>query len=185
MVTTEQVIPIMVNEIVKVEFGNSIGKVEDFTKRVDFKKGVSLIDARLTIGATQTDLSGARVSISMNGIELTPELEWHGLENGKKSKTFQVNSLVHDGINKFSVVYTTAFGVLIEQKAVVNVTLDLLLENPKQGEDPIEVGKTTEDDLLTRAGQKVREGAQLILGIGLVFALVTGGGVLLYSKFKS
>jgi hypothetical protein len=175
----------MTNEIVKIPFGSSIGKVEDFSKRIDLKKGVKLIDARLVINATQTYLSGSNVTIAMNGQVLEPSLVWDAFANSKVGKTYQVSTLLRDGVNKFSVVYTTAFGVLSDQSAIVNAELNILLEKPEQGKPGIATGDTVEDNLGEKIVRGARESINVIVGLGILAAvLMTGYGYAVHESKK-
>jgi hypothetical protein len=185
MVNAVEKIPIMTNEIIVVAPLNSIGRVEEFTKRIDIKKGVTVRSAKLVVGIIQSYLSGARITYSMNGQTLEPDFEWHALETGKKGKTFTVDGLLVNGVNTFEVVYTTALGVITEQKAVINAELELLIDKPTNSSGPgVEVGKTTETGTKAKIGQALRESADFIVTVSFLGAIVVTGSYLAYSKIK-
>lgn len=179
--TSVQSIPIFAAEIVKVEPLASIGKVDNFTKRVDFKDGTRLIKAELTVKATQTFLSGASLNVAINEKSLTPQVSWHGFENGRKTATYNVTAAMLDGQNSFDLVYVLAYGTLTGQQCVVDAELIVTTERDdfKPG---VEVGKTTETGIGSKIGQGLREVAGWIVAIGFLGALAAGGAYYIKAK---
>jgi hypothetical protein len=176
-------VPILSAEQIKVAPGTSIGKLENFTKNVNFGKDVQLIKAELKVRATQTYLSGADLLINVNGIVLS-SLQWHGFENGSKTKEWIVTSAILDGVNSWDITYTLAFGTVTEQIAVVNMELVLTIEKPNAGDDGVDVGETTETGTKAKIGQALRESANFIVAIGVLGAIITAGGYIAYTKVK-
>jgi len=159
MVSSSSIIPILTNETVKVPFGTLIGEVREFSKRISFEKGVKIQKAELRLTGQQGYLSGAGLDVAMNGLEQKPGIDWHAGENGKKTSTYNVTTLLMDGVNTFSVVYSTAFGVLTEQQCITSVDLIVQLDKPNTGSPGYTTGDPVESGFWDRLGHTVKEGA--------------------------
>lgn len=183
MTLKSETIPIIVNEKVIVPAFTSIGKIEPFSKRISFAKGVKVVKALLILSASQTYLSGASVTCYMNG-QKAGRLDWHAVENSLKSSTFDVASLLYDGTNQFELSYNLAYGTLPEQTSLVNAKLELVLDTPLKGEEAVEVGKTTETDVLAEWGQRAREIGGYVVAVSVAIAFVVGGGYVLLKRYS-
>jgi hypothetical protein len=183
MIASEIRVPILSNKVIKIKFGESTGSINDFTKRIDFVKGAKLISATLRVKALQTYLSGASLDIVMNGLALDGQMNWHALEQHQKSQDWLVSSLVLDGQNKFSFVYSSAAGVLSEQQ--MTVTAELILRIEKEAGTPgVEIGNTTETGIKAKVGQALREGADFIVAVGILGSVALAGGYLFVREVK-
>ena len=118
------------NEIVEVKFGQTIGRIEKFDSPLRLEKGAVILEASLRLSAEQTYLSGASLTVSMNGSNLKPALSWKAFENVQRSMTYNVSPIILVGENTYTVLYSTAFGTLGDQRANVNLELLVLLEVP-------------------------------------------------------
>jgi hypothetical protein len=182
MVRKELRIALLRNEILQVKFGSTIGDLASFKKRIEFSKGTQIVNAQLDVTGQQTYLSGADISVTMNGRILKPRLMWHALENGVKSIIYNVTTDVANGINTFSGLYTTAFGVLSDQRADLSMTLvlDLLVED--FNDEGASVGGTAKPGQ-TRAAiaKRFEESFNVIVG-ALVITAVAVSGVYIVNK---
>jgi hypothetical protein len=176
-------VPILRNQVLKVEFGKSLGIASNFEKRINLTgSGTKLISAILEVTASQTYLSGAEISLTMNQRILMPSMMWHALENGVKSIFYDVTTSMVDGVNSFSGLYRTAFGVLSDQLANISTTLVLELETQGSDVDPVEVGGTKEPGATTNViAQKLKDASNLIIA-GVIIGVIAISGIYLVSK---
>lgn len=174
-------VPLLRNQVLKVEFGKTLGVLGDFEKRIEFAQGTRVLDAFLEVTASQTYLSGADISLSMNDRLLLPAMMWHALENGTKSMTYNVTTEVVNGVNKFSGIYRTAFGTISDQLANISETLilDLIVSS---GEPEVKVGGTKQPGATTNViAQKLKDASNIIIG-GAIVAIVAISGIYLITK---
>lgn len=172
MVRRAVVISLLTNEELVVKLGNTLGQLDTFSKRIELTKGTVLEKATLVVSAFQTYLSGAEVSVTLNKKVLTPSLNWHAFENKTISKDYDVTDILTLGINEFSGLYKTAYGVLSDNKASVTIVLSLLVNVPDVSSPGVEAGRTTSKDTLRNVGQVVREVLNYIIAAGAIGGVV-------------
>lgn len=174
MATSAAVIPILTNEIVKVPFATRTGKPEEVTININLEKGVTVQYADLKLSGDQGYLSGADLTISVNGTEQLPGLHWVG-EAGKKTIHYNIATKLYDGLNRFNVIYNTAYGVLSDQQCVVNAEIVLTLIKPTTGSPGYTVGKVVKSGFWDKFGQTVRESANYLIAFGVIGAIAISG----------
>lgn len=170
-------IPVLTHEVLKVPFGQTLGKLDQFKKKIELSRGTTVESATLDITTSQTYLSGADLSLSMNSKLLRPEIEWQAFENEIKRHSYDVTTEFLSGINLFSAIYRTAFGVLSDQELDLSATLILNLVVPEQASPGVEVGGTdkTSESTGTKVLQGVKDAAGLIAGIAVVGVIAWAG----------
>lgn len=168
---------ILNHEVLKVPFGQTLGKLDQFKKKLELARGSRVESATLDVVASQTFLSGADLSLSMNSKQLRPILEWHALENNRKSHSYDVTTEFLSGVNVFSAVYRTAFGVLSDQELDLSAVLVLNLVVPEASSPGVEIGKTdkTSESVGTKVVQGAKDAAALIAGLAVVGVIAWAG----------
>jgi hypothetical protein len=182
---------ILSNERLLVPFGNTIGKIDQHKKKIELGFGARVEGAVLEIAATQTYLSGADITVSMNKTELRPPLMWNAFETDTKRKEYPVATEFGSGVNTFTVLYRTAFGALSDQVASITMVLVLTLVVPEATSPGVEVGGTDDvsESLKDKVAKGIKDTSSILIGLAVVgvvswagFSVYKGGH---FDRFKS
>jgi hypothetical protein len=170
------------NQIVEVKFGQTIGRIEKFDSPLRLEKGTTLISAQLRLEAEQTYLSGASLSLSMNGSNLKPVLSWNAFENVRRSVEYNVSPIVLVGQNTYSVLYSTAFGAIGDQRANVNLDLLVILEVPDASVPGAKVNTAKQDVNWTeRVSDFVKGSTKALFATAVIAVVVVGGAYVAFN----
>lgn len=165
-----QNVPILESERLEIPaFGTS--KVEEYSKRLlwDTQK-FTLLSAVLSLRASQTYLSGAKIELIMNGRQRLP-INWNAFEVIDRAKELDVTASLFNGDNKFKLEYTIAFGAVTGQIAIVSSSLVIRLRGNRSGtSDPIIQGGLQDENFWKKAAITVRDHALLIVGSTIAVA---------------
>jgi len=170
------------NQIVEVKFGQTIGRIEKFDSPVRLVKGATLISASLRLEAEQTYLSGASLDVTMNGSNLKPALHWNAFENVRRNQEYNVSGIVLVGQNTYSVLYSTAFGAIGDQRANVKLDLLLVLEVPDASVPGAEVPAAKQDVNWTEKVSDFLKTSGKLVAVAAIAVAVGGTGLYIVSN---
>jgi hypothetical protein len=170
------------NQIVEVKFGQTIGRIEKFDSPLRLEKGATLVSATLRLEAEQTYLSGASLNLTMNGSNLKPPVSWHAFENVRRSVEYNVSPIILVGQNTYSVLYSTAFGAIGDQRANVNLDLLVILDVPDASVPGAKVPTAKQDVNWTeKISEGIKNSAKAIAAVAVVGVVIGTGAYLAHN----